>query len=635
MGSTFFGLNIGKTGLYAYQAALDTTAHNIANGETNGYSRQVLGMKAGNALRVNSAYGMAGTGVNVNGVNQMRDTYYDVKFRSNNTIFGEYASKSHYMTEIENYFNEISVAGFTSAYGSLNESLQELSKNPSSLTVRTQVTNYAESLTEYFQSIATNLVSTQEECNFEIGNTVDKINSFGQQIASLTKQINTLEIRGGTANDLRDQRNLLVDELSELVSVTVIENRAKEMDELTSYYVKIDNQTLVDGITSNRLVAVPREHKVNQNDAKGLYDITWSNGQRFNANSLTLGGSLKALFEVRDGNNGENFNGKVVGAVNKTVTMENVEPPITKDVTHVTMSGTNVNDIEKLNIPPEGIITIYNKAYKYTGFSVDIKADGSYEYTFELEDLVDSADLAGLSNQPASIGKGIKYKGIPYYMAQMNELLRTYSKEFNMIHRAGKDLNNEDGLDFFTCSNIVSGRDYSFNPQIGEPDYDPDVHNVFTSGTGSFYKDVPKSDPLYGSYYFITASNFVVNEELTKDPSKIAAASDVENGIENNDIVERLLALKNEKIFIQGTTEGFFQTFVAEIGVDTKKASNFATAQENIKKAIDNQRLSISGVDIDEEAMNLVRYQNAYNMSAKVISVMDEIYNKLINEMGV
>jgi flagellar hook-associated protein 1 FlgK len=190
-------------------------------------------------------------------------------------------------------------------------------------------------------------------------------------------------------------------------------------------------------------------------------------------------------------------------------------------------------------------------------------------------------------------------------------------------------------LDFFTCSNIVSGRNYSFNPQIGEPDYDPDVHNVFTSGTGSFYKDVPKSDTLYGSYYFITASNFAVNEELTKDPSKIAAASDVENGIENNDIVERLLALKNEKIFIQGTTEGFFQTFVAEIGVDTKKASNFATAQENIKKAIDNQRLSISGVDIDEEAMNLVRYQNAYNMSAKVISVMDEIYNKLINEMGV
>lgn len=633
MGSTFFGLNIGKSGLYAYQAALDTTAHNIANGETNGYSRQILGMKAGNALRVNSAYGMAGTGVNVDGVYQMRDTYYDIKFRTNNTIFGEYASKSHYMTELENYFNEISVAGFTSAYGSLNESLQELSKNPASLTVRTQVTNYAESLTEYFQSIATNLISTQEECNFEIGNTVDKINSFGQQIASLTKQINTLEIRGGTANDLRDQRNLLIDELSELVSVDVIENRAKEMDELTTYYVKIDNQLLVDGITSNRLVAVPREHKVNQNDAKGLYDIQWSNGQRFNANSLTLGGSLKALFEVRDGNNGENFNGKVASAT--TVPNVLLSDGTTKDITFVTINEANINEVEKLNIAPEGVLTIYNKTYKYTGFQVEIQGDGSYQYTFELEDVVNSPEIDNFSGQPASISKGIKYKGIPYYMAQMNQLLRTYAKEFNLIHKDGRNLDNEAASDFFTCTNIVSGRNYSFSPTKDDPDYATYNYNIFNSGTGSYYKSVADDEALYGSYYFLTASNFAVNEELSRDPSKLAAASDVENGIENNDIVERLLALKNERIFIQGTTEGFFQTFVAEIGVDTKKASNFATAQENIKKAIDNQRLSISGVDIDEEAMNLVRYQNAYNMSAKVISVMDEIYNKLINEMGV
>ncbi|NLZ83691.1 MAG: flagellar hook-associated protein FlgK, partial [Clostridiales bacterium] len=402
MGSTFFGLNIGKTGLYAYQGALDTTAHNIANGETNGYSRQVLAMKAGNALRVNSAYGMAGTGVDVLGVNQMRDEYYDVKFRNNNTIFGEYASKSHYMTELENYFNEISVEGFTSAYGALNESLQELTKNPSSLTVRTQVTNYAESLTEYFQSVAQNLISTQEECNFEIGNTVDRINSFGQQIASLTKQINSLEIRGGTANDLRDQRALLVDELSELVSVNVIENRAKEMDELTTYYVKIDNQTLVDGITSNKLVAAPREQKVNQNDAKGLYDIKWQNGQNFNANSLTLGGSLKALFEVRDGNNGENFRGKVAPA----------DGVSEEDVNYVTISAANISAIEKLNIAPEGILTIHNKAYNYTGFEAKVNDDGEiYSYTFELEEFIDADDLDQLEGLSAYIGKDIKYKG--------------------------------------------------------------------------------------------------------------------------------------------------------------------------------------------------------------------------------
>jgi len=88
-------------------------------------------------------------------------------------------------------------------------------------------------------------------------------------------------------------------------------------------------------------------------------------------------------------------------------------------------------------------------------------------------------------------------------------------------------------------------------------------------------------------------------------------------------------------MFRQGPPDAFFQTLVADLGIDTKKAMNFSINQRNILESITNQRLSVSGVDIDEEAMSLVRYQNAYNLSAKVISVMDEIYDKLINYMGV
>ena len=102
MASTFFGLNIGQSGLYAYQAALDTTSHNITNAETEGYSRQVMGQKASDAIPVNSTYGMAGTGVTVTGVTQNRDDYYDIKYWKNNTMYGDYSSKSYYMTEIEN-----------------------------------------------------------------------------------------------------------------------------------------------------------------------------------------------------------------------------------------------------------------------------------------------------------------------------------------------------------------------------------------------------------------------------------------------------------------------------------------------------------------------------------------------------
>jgi len=618
MSSTFFGLNIAKSGLYAYQAALNTTSHNISNAETEGYSRQIMGQKAANALQVNSSYGMAGTGVAVSGVNQQRENYYDMKYWKNNTMYGEYSSKSHYMSEIENSFNEISVDGFTTAYNSLNSSLQELEKNPSSLTVRTQVINYAQSLSETFNSLSVNMKGIQQECNFEIRNQVDQINSKAQQIAALTKQINTLEISGGTANDLRDQRALLVDKLSEIANVSVSEKIVGANVGVTSYEVKLDGVTLVDGSLTNKLKVVPRDTKSNMNDIDGVYDIQWENGQQFNERSASLSGYLQGLLEVRDGNNQLNFQGQT-----------SVE---TGD-TFVTITDANIKDISKLNIPESGTLVIGNREYAYTGFEFTKDADGNISsYTFELKDAV----AADASNADMRIGESIDYKGIPYYMNQLNQFVRTYAKAFNDIHRSGVDLKGNAGADFFTATSKVDGREYTFDPLKGSEDgmyYD---YNTYNSGTGGYYTQVPQDEPLYGSYYFMTAANFTVNDNLLKNPSLMSTSTDVTNGSENNDLVDKLLAIKSNKmLFDQGAPDGFFQTLVAEIGIDTDKASTFTSSQSNILDTIRNQRLSISGVDVDDEAMNLIRYQNAYNLSAKVITVMNEIYDKLINDMGV
>ena len=173
MSSTFFGLSIAKSGLYASQAALNTTAHNISNTETEGYSRQVTNQSASKAIRVNRTYGMAGSGVDVTGVERMRNSYYDSKYLKNNTVYGEYSSKSYYMAEIENYFNEIESEGFTTTFDAMYDSLQELQKDPSSETVRTQVMNYAQSLCDYFTGLSDNLEKVQSECNFEIKTQVE------------------------------------------------------------------------------------------------------------------------------------------------------------------------------------------------------------------------------------------------------------------------------------------------------------------------------------------------------------------------------------------------------------------------------------------------------------------------------
>ena len=165
----------------------------------------------------------------------------------------------------------------------------------------------------------------------------------------------------------------------------------------------------------------------------------------------------------------------------------------------------------------------------------------------------------------------------------------------------------------------------------GPTEYDP---FSFNSQSGSFTPN--GTSKVYSSYYHITADNVHVNSLLYHDASKLVTSSDITNGVGNYDIAEKLLALKADTtMFKQGKPAAFLQTLVAEVGIDTKSAKNFAESQQDLVNSIDNQRLSVGGVDTEEEAMNLMRYQQSYNLSAKVISVMNEIYDKLINYMGV
>ncbi|MCR5431993.1 MAG: flagellar hook-associated protein FlgK [Lachnospiraceae bacterium] len=606
MPNTFFGLTIGTTGLYGASVGINTTAHNISNTETEGYSRQLVKQTAGVPLRANGSYGMIGTGVEINDIEQQRDAYYDTKYRSNNTLSGYYAAQEYYMQSIEDYFNEVQLEGFNSNYNKFNNALEELSKDPANLTARTQANSFAQNFCEYVNSLQTSLTQLQENVNFEIKTMVDSVNSYAIQIAGLTKQINTLEVNGGTANDVRDQRNLLVDELSNIVNVSVIEKRVgTESAGVTSFTLKVGETTLVDTFEAHSLTIVPREEKHYQADLDGLYDIVWDSGQNFDA--LHNGGRIQALYEMRDGNNQQYFNGRCTASYGDEF---------------ITVTDTSVNKVEQLHIAPTGIISVGNREYKYNGFTVTLDADDNYVYEFALDDPI-TKDVDDVETE---VGKSINYKGLAYYMQQLNEFTRVFARRYNDLHKEGRDLDNEQGLDYFNTRNTVSGENYVFE----QSEDDEDAGIIISSQTGAYA--VEDQDKNYGSYYFMTSSGLCVTDEIYKDPRKIAAARDVINGESNNDLALDMIALKTDtKMFKQGTPSGFLQSLIAELGVDSKKALSFNENQADVLTAISNQRLSVSGVDMDEESMSLVRYQSAYNLSAKVISTMDEIYERLIN----
>ena len=618
MPSTFFGLDIGTSGLHTYQAALNTTAHNITNTRTEGYSRQQVNRQAKDPIAIAQRYGMVGTGVTANKISQVRDEYYDLKYRSANTVNGEYETRSYYLNNIQNFLNEIKDGGFNTNFKNLFNGMSEVEKNPTSKSARAQMVNQAYALTEYFNNVSENLKNTQNEVNFAIKNTVDTINSYGDQIATLTKQINMVEVSGGFANDLRDQRNLLVDKLSELTSVSVKEEKIGEaldgkLAGVTHYTVKINGGYLVNNYRANKLDVVPRDYISNINDVEGLYDVTWSDGQGFSAHNSHLGGKLGALFEMRDGNNMASLRCHVKEA--------------SEGDTEITLEDTNINSIEEMNFPPRGRIQLGSEEYEYTGFDVKIEKDedtgkDKYKYIFKLkEDKPITKDISEDSKVVAKIGEQVNFKGIPYYLDQLNTFVRKFSKEFNEVHKTGVDLDGNQGEDFFNGIDKATGENYKFKVPGTEDE------------SGNEITEFSSDDE---TYYRLVAHNYSVTRAFKENPGLIAAASTISEGVENTDVMKKLESLQRDRtMFDHGKPEEFYQSLTSDIGVDAKTAETFAKNQDMMVKSINNQRLSISGVDTDEEAMNLVKFKNCYDLSAKVITVMNEIYNKLINEMAV
>lgn len=610
MPSTFFGLTIGKTGLYTSSAALNTTVHNASNATTDGYSRQKVTMQAGTPISVYSKAGMSGTGVSVVSIERERNVYYDEKYRTSNTAYGCYKAQEYYLSAIEIYFNESDpdAKGVTSAFSTFYTSLEDLKNNPSDSTTRTAVKEAANNLTEYVNYLAQSLQKVQRETNDDIKITVDRINAIASQVATLNKQINTLELQGGMANDLRDQRDLLIDELSEYCNVSVNEIYVgDDKTSLNQYVVKVDGVMLVDSYMYNTIQLENEEGHINMNDVDNLYKLKWSNGEEFNMSSPTLGGKLQALFQVRDGNDGMNFTG--------TIDSVDTNKIVVKDA---------CNDVRLLNLPEEkGKITIGPSTYYYDSFSVSVDANGDYTYTFEgIKDgngaSISQNELASKVGRKLSVGDSIDFKGVPHYQAKLNQFVRTYAFAINELHNQGVDLNGDKGLDLFTGSKATTGNDYILYENVTKFSSTGTATNIDGEENGT-------------SYYSMNALNFKVNTDIQNNVMKLALASDKNAGVEESSILDKLIATKEDSgMFSEGKPAHFLESFTADIGTQTQQVSIFATSQKNICDSIDNQRMSVSSVDQDEEAMGLVKYQNAYELSAKVVSTMQQIYDVLM-----
>ncbi len=640
MPSQFFGLNIAYTGLLASNAALNTTSNNIANVQTEGFSRQQVTTQAANALRVFQTYGCAGAGVETLAIERVRNEFYDFRYWNNNQKVGEYEQKIYYMEQIETYFHDNGQnAGFKTVFDQLMiTGLQELMKNPANPSFKEQFVGYAGALTEYFNNVAGNLEKLQKDVNEEIKVKVDEINTIASEIATLNKQINTIELKGINANELRDRRALLVDQLSQIVDVEVKETKlqdANNPDRKTGgsrFIVKIaGGQVLVDNFEYNGLKCVSRtdDEKVNQTDVDGLYDVVWDDGNdsTFNLYGGAMGGALKGLVDLRDGNNGENFEGKITNVDNN------------KNTVTVQVEKHYLTDLNKCNLSDSGgIVKLGNKEYYYDSWTYSISynaaGEAEYSYTFQLSDNTLNKDPLNVANgSTASVGKGITYQGVPYYMAQMNEWIRTFSQKFNDILTSGYS-GDQKGIPLFTANMATENKQYFMEDKYRYDKFtkeDFDKNGAFTVTVGKNKTDEP-------NYYLMTAKYFDVSTTIEKDPSLLANKKNESDGPEQKDLLEDIGKLATDKgsmSFRGCSASEFLQCILSDVALNASRAETFYSSYVDIAATIDTQRISISGVDEDEEAVNLVKYQNGYNLASKMIQTLTEVYDRLILQTGV
>lgn len=617
MPSQFFGLNIAYTGLTAANAALNTTGNNISNVETEGYSRQKVTQEAYDALRVFTTYGCAGAGVETIAIERIRDEFYDVKLWNNNARLGEYSVKEYYMSSIQNYFkDDETMEGFNTIFEQMSRMLVEVQNKPGDTATRDQFIGFANTLTEYFNAMSGNLEKLQQDINAEIKIMTSRINSIAQEMATLNKQINAIELEGVIANELRDKRALLIDELSEIVDVTTTETPI--IDATTGYpsgantfVVKIaGGQTLVSTNDYNTLKCTSREsnEKVNQSDVDGLYKIEWSNGVEFNMYGSDTGGKLKGLIQMRDGNNAERFHGtitdigttKIDGNTFDTVTIQATASYLL-DMNKCTLSDTG------------GVISLGNQLFTYDSWEFDTKT-GTYTFYIdrsENENLLNASRLG----REATIGEAIDYQGIPYYMEQMNEWIRCYAKAFNSILAEGKDVYGNQGKPLFVADKASEPSQYQFEEADAQ---------IITSTSDS--------------YYLLTAKNFNISAEMIKDSGLFVTHTGGVDEESKSDIVDKLIRLKTDTSLMSFrgcNASQFLQCVLSDISLNAQRAETFEKNYLNISSSIETQRLSISGVDKDEEALNLVKYQHAYDLASKMIQTLTEIYDRLILQTGV
>lgn len=624
MQSTFSGIEIGKRSLITHTQGLNTIGHNLSNASTEGYSRQRVELKPFDpiympGLNREETPGQLGQGVMVERIERIRDEILEGRIVSKANGQGFWEARDKYILMVEQIYNEPTEHSLRTLMDRFWESWQELAMNPSQLATRTAVLQRGQSMIEGIHERYSALQDIRGMLELDITVSVERVNTILQDVADLNQQIVKIKAMGDNPNDLLDRRDLLVKELSSLVDITV-DNR--DSDE---FLIHTGGLHLLQGKNVHPLIAEPNP----QND--GYSRIIWSQN---NEEAFFRGGRLAALLEMRDGDVREEIQKLDMMTIN-----------FVDLVNEIHRSGFGLNGTTRTDFFTEYPF-INNLAGNY-----DRDGDGVYDssYIFRIT-----------GNNSLNPQEQIGLRGTITLSGQTNNVLVDYFPTDTIEDIIGK-INN-------SGAEVAARLDR--NGQLllkGTPAYEtgnPDfvIRHIEDSGQflagyagvllqsgpeGAFSWESPDailSLRSGGDFAVAPLSHpagwIEVNPELFKDPNGIAAGFG-ENGREaltgDGRAALAVAQLRNSQVMIGKATsfDEFFSDAVANIGLKGEIANRTFETENLIMKELEDMRASISGVNVDEEFAQLIKFQHGYNAAARFISEITQMIDTIINRMGV
>lgn len=581
MRSTFFGLNIGYRGLQAQQRALDITSHNIANANTQGYTRQDVIMAASQPVKVLEGY--VGTGVDIAEFRRIRDGFLDLQLRTENKSLGEWEVRSNILGNLEVIFNEPSEASLRSVMDQYWESWQDFSKNPESTAVRESVMQNGVTLADTFNHMDRQFADLQDDISQGISIKVDEINSVARQIRDLNEQIIKAESSGTKANDLRDRRDNLVDQLSKVVDIGVVE------DSLGAYNVTIGGNSLVNRSYINEIRCVNNEYDPTASLIEWVDPLTGKSQGEVNIK----GGVLKGYISMRD----------------------DLVPELRAEISDLARRiATEVNTLHRSGYYEDG----------QQGDDFFVRIDEGKPFgagNIRVNDTIrnDTSKLAAAVATPVLDGDGANALAI----AQLRNKLTINPGVFKPpLSVTGTAL--VEPITIPAESNqlvlTINGETKTIALTASPPDYSlSDLETELQT----------QLDAAFGAGVVAVSLEGAGNNQL-----KITAVSggDYQGVYDISGSAAQLLGIETE---YKASFDDFYRSTVAQLGIYSMESERMLENQNLLVSQLENKKEAISGVSLDEEMTNMIRFQHAYTASARVINAMDEMLELIVNRLGI